>query len=345
MSWEPTYKERFPEWRSSEGILKERKPEGIESLTGYESSEKEKTNDDVPEKIWEIGNSYGTLEIGRNKKKQLIIVNSQHRSKDIHALPEESKVLKGDSSVKIPLLTGAFRINENWNRREESAYDYRIDSSKVPIFIMKKMQNLLENYELNVQENINPFFSAEKEKEELAYLRAAARQLSREPSSDSDPGLEKRIQFLSAVVADKERLKINFYNRLPVLLEKARQARSHTGDDALFVMHSALAEITEEHGLTNDDALIIISRDGFSVNYHPNGATGGQVPVDENTYQRGETVLILGNSGHLSRAGFTFRGWSLSPQGEDPVYIEGSSMEIEEVIDLYAFWEKRLEKK
>lgn len=48
----------------------------------------------------------------------------------------------------------------------------------------------------------------------------------------------------------------------------------------------------------------------YTVTYNGNGATGGSVPVDSNTYEQGATVTVLGNSGNLAESGETFAGWN-----------------------------------
>jgi len=244
----PTYKERFPEWRSSDGALKEKDSrsaakEGVDrqrdrqknTLTGYESSEKERSQRDEPQKIYELSSSFGSLAVGRNKKKQLVIVNSQRRTKEIHQLTRESHALRRQTSVKIPLISGEFHFNEDWNRREESAYSFQLEASRSPDFFMRKMKELSDRRTLDIQEKVNPFFDLSEDKAELAYLRQRAAELSRsrgveersrgaeERSPETEKGLRMRIQFLTTVLADKERQRLKFYTKLPQLLEEARK--------------------------------------------------------------------------------------------------------------------------
>jgi len=253
MDWEPGYQERFPEWRSSEGALKEqghpfiRKEKGKgqetkEALTGYESSEKEKKQKDEPRKIWELGNSFGSLAVGKNKKKQLMIVNSQRRGKRLRALPPESKTLHSETGKKIPLISGEFRFNEDWNRREESAYSYQLEASRSPDYLMRKMKELNEKRRLNVRDNINPFFNLQKEQDELRWLREKAAEMARGADRDreKEKGLQTRIQFLSASLAEKERERLRFYTKLPQLLEEAR--KEEIGD---WIFASPLRTIRE----------------------------------------------------------------------------------------------------
>ena len=230
MDWEPTYKERFPEWRSSDGAFKESAVKGnegndkqAEPLTGYKSSEEEHRRQDQPQKIWELSNSYGSLAVGKNKRKQLVLVNSQRRTKNIHQLTPESKELRSGTSAPIPLISGEFRFNEAWNRRRESAYVYRMEAGFSPDFLMRKMKELSGKREPDVQKNIAPFFNLDPEKDELAYLREIAQKTSRDRTRKEEFGLRTRIQFLTALLADKERQRLKFYAKLPQLLGEAQK--------------------------------------------------------------------------------------------------------------------------
>lgn len=49
---------------------------------------------------------------------------------------------------------------------------------------------------------------------------------------------------------------------------------------------------------------------GFYVTYDGNAADSGSPPTDSTFYPSGSTVTVLGNSGSLVKAGYTFGGWS-----------------------------------
>ncbi|MCL2691614.1 MAG: InlB B-repeat-containing protein, partial [Candidatus Bathyarchaeota archaeon] len=63
----------------------------------------------------------------------------------------------------------------------------------------------------------------------------------------------------------------------------------------------------------------------FSVMYNGNGATGGSVPVDSNTYNEGSVVTVATNSGNLVRTNYIFKGWSTSSSGTAPTYINNNN--------------------
>lgn len=77
----------------------------------------------------------------------------------------------------------------------------------------------------------------------------------------------------------------------------------------------------------------------YTVTYNGNESTGGSVPVDAETYETGEAVTVLTNSGTLERTGFTFAGWNTAANGSGITYPVGSSMVMGEAnVTLYALW-------
>ena len=77
----------------------------------------------------------------------------------------------------------------------------------------------------------------------------------------------------------------------------------------------------------------------FSVNYDGNGSTGGSVPNTGALYNTGQMVSVLGNTGFLSRTGYSFDGWNTSANGTGISYSAGSmfTMGTDNVI-LHARW-------
>jgi uncharacterized repeat protein (TIGR02543 family) len=63
----------------------------------------------------------------------------------------------------------------------------------------------------------------------------------------------------------------------------------------------------------------------YSVSYNGNGATGGSVPLDSNTYTMGGSVPILGNTGTLVRTGYSFIGWGISSTDTVNQYVSGNT--------------------
>ncbi|HML36005.1 MAG TPA: hypothetical protein PKA19_01085 [Bacillota bacterium] len=225
MEWEPGYKERFPGWRSSDGQLRERKGEPGEKVMGYTSSEQERALGREPQKLMDFSNSYGALSAGFDDKKQLVLVTSRRHTKELSALPPESKALEAQTAKKVPLITGEFFVNEDKERREESAVSYRAPAGKAPSYIMGKLSELMEKKDFEVQDEITPFLSTREEKESLKYLRRQALHLARSNAREEKQALEKRIQFLTTVVADKERQQQTVAVRLLSLLEEAGKGR------------------------------------------------------------------------------------------------------------------------
>ncbi len=77
----------------------------------------------------------------------------------------------------------------------------------------------------------------------------------------------------------------------------------------------------------------------FTVTYLGNGSTGGAPPVDTNNYTEGATVLVLSNSGNLSKAGYTFAGWNAAPDGSGTTHQPTTTFSMGPANDtLYALW-------
>ncbi len=77
---------------------------------------------------------------------------------------------------------------------------------------------------------------------------------------------------------------------------------------------------------------------GYSIVYNSNGGTGS-VPVDSNRYGAGQTVTVLGNSGGLTFAGYSFVGWQTKDDGSGTTYAQGKTFTTGAANDtLYALW-------
>ncbi len=76
----------------------------------------------------------------------------------------------------------------------------------------------------------------------------------------------------------------------------------------------------------------------FTVTYHGNGADGGSLPVDVNTYSPGDLVTILG-PGTMTRSDYLFDGWCFDQGGGSDCLYEGDMFIIDNMDKtLYAQW-------
>jgi uncharacterized repeat protein (TIGR02543 family) len=87
-----------------------------------------------------------------------------------------------------------------------------------------------------------------------------------------------------------------------------------------------------------DDVSITVAPSGFSVSYNGNGSDGGTVPTDATSYASGANVTVLGNTGTLVRAGYTFAGWNTAANGSGTNYVAGDIFAITANTILYARW-------
>lgn len=87
----------------------------------------------------------------------------------------------------------------------------------------------------------------------------------------------------------------------------------------------------------DNNNLYAVWAEAYTVTYDGNGSDGGSVPVDGNSYTTGAAVTVLGNTGGLTRSGFTFSSWS---NGTD-TYTAGDTFTMGSAdVTLYAVWKK-----
>ena len=77
----------------------------------------------------------------------------------------------------------------------------------------------------------------------------------------------------------------------------------------------------------------------YTVTYNGNTSTGGTAPVDSNTYVNGASVTALGNTGTLTRTGYTFAGWNTAANGSGTAYAPAATFSMGNAnVILYAQW-------
>ena len=80
---------------------------------------------------------------------------------------------------------------------------------------------------------------------------------------------------------------------------------------------------------------------GYQISYAGNGSEGGSVPVDNGYYYSGESFPVAGNTGGLSRAGYSFVGWNTQPDGGGQGYAPGDAIPVSGAnVQLHAVWSK-----
>ncbi|MEI6621126.1 MAG: InlB B-repeat-containing protein [Actinomycetes bacterium] len=78
----------------------------------------------------------------------------------------------------------------------------------------------------------------------------------------------------------------------------------------------------------------------YTVTYDGNTATGGTVPVDPaSPHATDSSVMVLGNTGSLAKAGYTFLGWNTAANGSGTAYAPGATFTMPpNAATLYAQW-------
>jgi len=76
-----------------------------------------------------------------------------------------------------------------------------------------------------------------------------------------------------------------------------------------------------------------------TVTYVGNGNEGGNVPIDPATYEQGQTITVLDNTGNLTKPGYSFSGWNTASNGSGTTYTSNQTFSMETGnVTLYAKW-------
>jgi hypothetical protein len=77
----------------------------------------------------------------------------------------------------------------------------------------------------------------------------------------------------------------------------------------------------------------------FTLTYNPNGATGGTVPTDANSYGAGANATIQGNPGGLVKGSQTFAYWNTAADDSGTVFLPNFTIKMTGNTTLFAQWQ------
>ena len=81
------------------------------------------------------------------------------------------------------------------------------------------------------------------------------------------------------------------------------------------------------------------TENNYTITYSAEDKTDGSVPIDSQNYHITNQAVVLGNTGNLTKIGYTFKGWNTKQDGTGTEYLEGDKLTIgNENITLYAQW-------
>ncbi len=90
-------------------------------------------------------------------------------------------------------------------------------------------------------------------------------------------------------------------------------------------------------GVLDLDNIRLVRMASYPVTYHANAATGGTPPANQSK-AHGLNLILAGNPGNLSRAGYYFSGWNTTADGSGTAFAEGSQYTENAALALYAVW-------
>ncbi|MEK0315016.1 S-layer homology domain-containing protein [Cohnella sp. 56] len=98
--------------------------------------------------------------------------------------------------------------------------------------------------------------------------------------------------------------------------------------------------VTAQDGTTQVTYTVtVIPAPTYTVTYSGNGAASGSAPTDSGSYAQGAAVSVNGNTGNLTKTGYTFAGWNTAADGGGTSYAAGSTYIMgTSNVTLYAMW-------
>lgn len=104
--------------------------------------------------------------------------------------------------------------------------------------------------------------------------------------------------------------------------------------DGATICNTAIARINNSKEYSSNEDIITL--DYYTVKYILNEDETGAVPIDTKPYSSGDTA-ILKTKGSISKAGYTFIGWS---EDDSTIYKEGEVITVNSNVLLHALWAK-----
>ena len=109
-----------------------------------------------------------------------------------------------------------------------------------------------------------------------------------------------------------------------------------SGTATIADVNSASTNVTLTSGDATVQANFAIT---YTVTYNGNGNTGGNTPIDGNTYTNGQVATVLDNTGLLVRTGCIFAGWNTNASGTGTDRTPGGSFTMGSAnVTLFAKW-------
>jgi len=105
--------------------------------------------------------------------------------------------------------------------------------------------------------------------------------------------------------------------------------------------NSILVEVIVEDG-TTQIYTITVTREAaptYTVTYDGNGSDSGLAPIDNNSFKKGDTITVLGNTENLEKNGYYFVGWNTAVDGSGTHYVADDTFYMgTSNITFYANW-------
>lgn len=216
-------------WKQSEAVWHlygENCMETKEGMTGLYDRQSEGSSQTKMREVFRVANSYGTIAVGANKKKEGMIVVSQKREHNEKTTEEYEKNLHVERKRRTVSANGEFFINNNHSKNSAWAYKGKTKLSEKRVFDTIKMYN--DKAESKMLEKRMPFLQLEKDKKNLVNLRKKMRERHEKGDKRNAQFLGKQKETLQQEIQQKEQNERLVRKKIKFAWEKAQ--KTITGD-------------------------------------------------------------------------------------------------------------------
>jgi uncharacterized protein (TIGR02145 family)/uncharacterized repeat protein (TIGR02543 family) len=132
-------------------------------------------------------------------------------------------------------------------------------------------------------------------------------------------------------------IKINLSGYLEKTITMIEVNDSTVKDMGIISLSPVIIDTVDTHTIDTTDTITVVKT--VKIFYDGNGSENGAVPQDTVNYKVGGSVLVLGNTGNLTKPGSIFKGWNTKNNGNGVDFQAGSTFNLgDSNMTLYAKW-------
>ncbi len=243
------------DWQRSDGKMKSigrADQNKSRRLRAYKPSDREKTQEERPNEMLSMENSYGGISFGASRQKKLTMVVHEKRVSRGPGLKKDNKEVEGNRTATISRLRGDFKTNSH--SRRDSAFAFKESIKETPRRMMEKIQQMMDENHQRSAEQVLPFMNRKESQAERDQIQRELRESQERRDMGAYASWSRRRDSFRQEETEKEQMRRQFFRELQFVGEKSRHLMQEEGKTQTFFedLTAALAADATEDGTEND---------------------------------------------------------------------------------------------